>query len=152
MLKGRVSRRFYKLHTDTVKDHYILSTDEMAVQQATQKLFETFDFDGSGGLDSGELVELYNQYGVPCSEDEIKMLYGGKDKVYFTLEMFQEMARDPMKLREYRNALSKVRQRIRNDAQEVVQYMPTTFDSMMAEFGNRVARRELVQSYDSKCQ
>jgi len=80
------------------------------------------------------------------------MLYGGKNKVDFTLEMFQEMARDPMKLREYRNALSKVRQRIRNDAQEVVQYMPTTFDSMMAEFGNRVARRELVQSYDSKCQ
>lgn len=38
-------------------------------------MFETFDFDGSGALDTNELQELYTQYGVPVSEQEIQSLY-----------------------------------------------------------------------------
>ena len=39
---------------------------------ATLNLFEAFDFDGSGALDSKELTSLYNDQGVFVTEDEIR--------------------------------------------------------------------------------
>lgn len=49
------------------------------------------------------------------------------------------MTEDRSKLKKYRQALSSVRTRLlREQLPDELNYFPRTFDSMMAEFGNRV--------------
>ena len=84
-------------------------------------------------------MQLYTENGVRITEDEVRKIYGDKN-VKFTLKMFDTMCKDLQKLRQYRSELGKLRPRIMNECfQDTVrQYVPTTFDSMMQDFGTRV--------------
>jgi len=78
-------------------------------------LFEKFDFDASGALDVMELTALYNDNGIKITEEEIKELYND-EAVLFTLDMFSEMNKDCIKLREYRETLEKIKYRLQAQA------------------------------------
>lgn len=113
---------------------------------ATINLFEKFDADGSGALDSEELTALYNDMGVAVTEDEIKRLYGDEN-VKFTLEMFESLPKDLKKLQQFRRALKTMRYRldsevIKNDFRK---FIPSTFEAMMHDFGTRVVRKDLLE-------
>ena len=115
-------------------------TDEEVTQKlATINLFEKFDFDASGALDSMELTALYNDNGIKVTEEEIKELYDD-EAVLFTLDMFSQMNQNSIKLRQYRETLEKIKYRLQAQAQHarIRGYIPTTFDAMMLDFGNRV--------------
>ncbi len=51
----------------------------------TKNLFDKFDFDHSGALDSQELTALYQRNDIDVTERDIQEMYGQK-KVKFTLE------------------------------------------------------------------
>jgi Ca2+-binding EF-hand superfamily protein len=94
-----------------VKDNYLFSTDEIQQKLATINLFEKFDTDGSGALDVQELTVLYNDNGINVTEGEIKRLYDDEN-VMFTLPAFEDMSKDINRLRIYRNALKKLKNRL----------------------------------------
>jgi Ca2+-binding EF-hand superfamily protein len=54
-----------------VKEKYLYTSEEIQQNLRTLNLFEKFDADGSGALDSGELQILYNENGVMVTENEI---------------------------------------------------------------------------------
>ena len=56
---------------DKVKESYIYTADEIIKNQWMKYLFEKFDFDHSGSLDSNELTELYNRNEVFLNEKDI---------------------------------------------------------------------------------
>lgn len=65
----------------------------------------------SGALDTSELAVLYNDNGVMVSENEVKRLYGSEN-VNFTLKMFENMTKNKESLRNYRQYLKSIRQRL----------------------------------------
>lgn len=73
------------------------------------------------------------------TEGEIRKLYSDEN-VMFTLPAFEEMGKDLKRLRNYRNTLKKLKNRLSYQASEASSrgYIPATFDSMMLDFGNRV--------------
>lgn len=85
-----------------VKEKYLYSSSEMGQKLRTVNLFEKFDVDGNGSLDSGELTELYNKNNIMITQDEICKLFG-ETNLKFTLQMFEKMNEDKDKLRNYRN-------------------------------------------------
>lgn len=74
-MKTQDIKRFLQRHSNNVKDNYLMSPGELKQKLATINLFEIFDFDASGALDVYELTELYNQFGIRVSEDDIRALY-----------------------------------------------------------------------------
>ena len=74
-------------------------------------MFEKFDADGSGALDPQELTILYNENGINVSEEEIKRLYDDEN-LLFTLAAFEEMNKDNVRLRKYREVLKKMKLRL----------------------------------------
>jgi Ca2+-binding EF-hand superfamily protein len=116
-----------------------MSEEEIQQKLATINLFENFDFDGSGALDSMELTALYNENGVKLSEDEVKELYND-ESILFTLDSFGQMNKDCIRLRNYREALGRLKHRLQAQANStrIRGFIPTTFDAMMLDFGNRV--------------
>jgi hypothetical protein len=46
------NKKFFKRQSRNVKDNYLFSNDELQQKLATINLFEKFDADGSGALDS----------------------------------------------------------------------------------------------------
>jgi hypothetical protein len=48
-----------------------------------------------------ELTALYNENGIKVDEDDVKMLYAD-EKVLFTLDSFESMNKDTIKLRDFR--------------------------------------------------
>jgi len=61
-------KKFLKRFTKKVKENYIFTPAEIEQNLRILNLFETFDFDGSGALDSDELAELYQQNGILIGE------------------------------------------------------------------------------------
>ena len=61
-------KKFLKRFTKQVKENYIFTPAEIEQNLRILNLFETFDFDGSGALDSDELAELYQQNGILIGE------------------------------------------------------------------------------------
>lgn len=64
-------RKFLKRQR-IVKDNYLFTIQELQQKMSIINLFEKFDADGSGALDYQELAVLYNDNGVPITEEEIK--------------------------------------------------------------------------------
>lgn len=83
-------KKFLKRQSGNVKEAYLFTRDELKQKIASINLFEKFDVDGSGALDSQELTALFNENGIVVTEAEIKRLYGS-DNVKFTLDMFESM-------------------------------------------------------------
>lgn len=81
-------KKFLKRFTKQVNENYIFSLAEIQQNLRILNLFETFDSDGSGALDSDELVDLYQQNGIIIGTEEIAKLYGNPD-VKFTLDEFK---------------------------------------------------------------
>jgi len=138
-LRSFNNKKFFKLRSRNVKETYLFTQEELKQKLATINLFEKFDADGSGALDSEELKTLYNENGIMVTEDEIKKLYGDEN-VKFTLEMFESITNQKEKLKAYRSTLSRLRERLASDAmkENLRGYIPPTFDTMMLDFGNRV--------------
>lgn len=67
-----------------VKEKYLYSSSELGQKLRTVNLFEKFDVDGNGSLDSGELTELYNKNNIMITQDEICKLFG-ETNLKFTL-------------------------------------------------------------------
>ena len=67
-----------------VKEKYLYSSSELSQKLRTVNLFEKFDVDGNGSLDSGELTELYNKNNIMITQDEICKLFG-ETNLKFTL-------------------------------------------------------------------
>jgi Ca2+-binding EF-hand superfamily protein len=74
-LKRRGSKKFLLRFGDKVSDSYIYSADEIIKNQWMKYLFDKFDFDNSGALDSNELTELYNRNEVYLQEKDIVNMY-----------------------------------------------------------------------------
>ena len=134
-----------------MKDHYLYSKPEIQNNLRILNLFDKFDADDSGALDAQELTTLYNQNGVMVTEDEIKKLYGNAP-VIFTLQMFSEMTKDKERLRNYRHQLKNLKIRLLAEAQYTNSRdsIPSTFDSMMVDFGTKVERKESLSVLKSK--
>ena len=105
------NKKFFKRQSSNVKDDYLFTKEEIAQKLATINLFEKFDADGSGALDVQELCILYNEQGIQVTEDEIRALYDD-DKVLFTLNSFELMCKDSLRLRRYRNVLNDLKFRL----------------------------------------
>lgn len=59
-MQSNTTKKFLKRYPMNVKDDYLFSPAEIKQKLATINLFEAFDADGSGALDSNELTDLYN--------------------------------------------------------------------------------------------
>lgn len=101
MMMLQANKKFFKRRSRNVKDNYLMTDDEIQQKLATINLFTKFDFDGSGALDVQELTALYNENGIKVDEDDVKMLYAD-EKVLFTLDSFESMNKDTIKLRDFR--------------------------------------------------
>jgi Ca2+-binding EF-hand superfamily protein len=71
-----------------------MSMQAVIQKQKTANMFKVFDTDGSGALDAQELTVLYKQNGVHVEESDIEKMYGDP-KVKFTLEMFDQLPKQP---------------------------------------------------------
>jgi Ca2+-binding EF-hand superfamily protein len=60
MMQSVALKKHYKRFGEKVKQTYTLSKEEIKQKERITQLFNKFDTDGSGGLDTGELTELYN--------------------------------------------------------------------------------------------
>lgn len=102
-------------------------------------MFEKFDTDGSGALDAQELMELYNENSIMVTEDEIHKLYGSNN-INFTLQSFEQMNNDKRKLKNFRTVLKKIKPRLVSQSVpfKTRSFVPSTFDTMMADFGTKV--------------
>ena len=69
----------------------------------------------------------------------------GREKVEFTLEMFESITKEPDALKTYRSGLHDIQRKLLRDAEKAGtrSFIPTTFDAMMLDFGTRVRRKEL---------
>lgn len=74
----------------------------------------------------------------------------GTENVQFTLDDFSNIVKDEQRLRVYREALSKIKYRLDDEAKKTQQrgFVPTTFDSMMLDFGNRIQRKQLNEKFE----
>ena len=70
----------------------------------------------------------------------------------FTLKMFESITKNEKALKNYRKGLKAIRGRLIAQASydKVRTYIPSTFDSMMVDFGRRVERKEFNQIMDEK--
>jgi hypothetical protein len=74
----------------------------------------------------------------------------GLDPLFFTLDMFTSITKDKAKLRNYRSVLKKLHVRLaaQADHDKLRQYIPTTFDTMMVDFGTRVERKQQLSELE----
>ena len=126
-----------------VGTNYLFTQDEQRQKKQIEALFHKFDTDGSGGLDCGELVELYNQNNVPVDEGTITALFG--EDINFTLERFINITQNKAELKRYFNAFKKLKAFMLLKAEGQRTYMPTTFDETMVEFGYKLNRATLLE-------
>lgn len=105
------NKQFLNRYQKRVKEQYLYTAEEIQQNLRTLNLFQKFDADGSGALDSQELEILYNENGIMVTEEEIINMYG-VSPVLFTLDMFTSITKDKNKLRNYRNVLRKLRVRL----------------------------------------
>lgn len=59
-MQSRSTRSFLKRYGKKVNEIYLLTPSEIKQKLSNINLFEKFDVDGSGTLDSHELTSLYN--------------------------------------------------------------------------------------------
>ena len=76
-------------------------------------------------------------------------MYGDKN-VKFTLKMFEDMNKNKQKLQQFRRVLKSIQMRLKSQAENNNSRVdiPSTFDAMMADFGTRVQRRQLLEDFD----
>lgn len=79
--------------------NYLFTEEEQKTLKQIETLFHAFDADGSGGLDAGELVDLYNSNQIPVEEDDISAMFG--DDINFTLERFINITKNKEELKRY---------------------------------------------------
>jgi len=59
-----------------VPQKYLYDSDEITQLKLRKNLFEKFDFDNSGALDSKELTALYKRNKINVTESDIQEMYG----------------------------------------------------------------------------
>lgn len=64
-------------------------------------MFEKFDDDGNGYLDSRELTNLYNKNGIYLNQQQVGVLHNDP-KIKFTLETFHQIPKNQHQARHYR--------------------------------------------------
>lgn len=67
-----------------------------------EAIFKKFDTDGSGGLDIGELVELFQQNDVMLDKETILQMFQAKE---FTLDKFKAIIDTPEDLNRIKKIL-----------------------------------------------
>lgn len=131
------AKKYYK-RIGKVSDNYVFTEEEQNTLKQIEKLFHAFDADGSGGLDAGELVELYNQNNIPVEEDNISAMFG--DDINFTLEHFINITKNKKDLHRYYKSFKEIKEQMLEKAEGARSYMPTTFDETVVEFGFQLNR------------
>ena len=113
-------------------------------------LFDKFDEDGSGAWDAREIAELYRHNDINLSVEQVKKLFG--DDVYLTLENFIKLSRSKDDLLRYFNAFKGMHNELVETAKIKRNYVPSTFEEMMMDFGHQAERREVKERIrDAKC-
>jgi Ca2+-binding EF-hand superfamily protein len=73
-----------RYHNENRKNNsYLYFPLELVKEMSIEQIFREFDADGSGGLSRGEVFDMFNDYGIPISMDNLNMLY---DSVEVNLE------------------------------------------------------------------
>jgi hypothetical protein len=147
LLAQQSCKKFLSRFKGQVREGYLFTKQELKQKIATVNLFEAFDLDGSGALDSRELCQLYNEQGIHVTEDEIKLLYRD-DKIQFTLQEFENITKDPLRLNHFRRVLKQLQEELKDRKQKndlaaegpirISNCIPPTFDTMMIDFGSKV--------------
>ena len=72
-------------------------------------IFKKFDIDGSGALDTGELLDLFQQNKINLSQDTVKEMFGSDE---FTLEKFKAIINSEEDLSRFKKILARERAKI----------------------------------------
>ena len=105
-------------------------------------MFHNFDEDGSGIIDSNEIIKLYNLHDIPIDSDSVLKLYG--KNISFTLDKFIKITANREDLSRYFKHFKKIKKLMLARAFPMRQYMPTTFDETMVEIGFKLDRQNLL--------
>lgn len=75
-------------------------------------MFTKFDEDGSGALDSGEIVDLFKQNKINLDRETVKAMFQGDE---FTLQKFKAIISSDEDLQRFKDILSTQRTRIMDE-------------------------------------
>ena len=104
-------------------------------------MFEKIDSDKSGGLDSRELEELFNEFNVEVDSGMIEKLFG--KGINFTLDNFKKLNHSKERLEKYYKVMKRLQRKLLIQAGIKRHYMPVTFDEMMVNLGYHAERKEI---------
>lgn len=89
---------------------YLYFPQELVKQQSIYKIFVEFDADGSGGLSRQEVYDMFNQFGICVSMDDLDLLYDSVEVNLAQLDRdrFKKCALGEESNRVFRNIVAKL--------------------------------------------
>lgn len=100
----RKKANYYKQSSPEFKDtkiskNYLMSNQEKNQNDIMEQIFTKFDTDGSGALDTGELVDLFKQNKINLDRNIVELMFSGEQ---FTLDKFKSMIDNDRDLSQFR--------------------------------------------------
>ena len=78
LLVTNATKQFLFRNKKKVPKKYIYTREQIKQKKQTKYIFDKFDLDGSGGLDTEEVVAIFNEFNVDADTELIESLFGGK--------------------------------------------------------------------------
>lgn len=113
---------------EVIKRKYVMSKQEIAQNEILEAIFKKFDTDGSGGLDIGELKELFEQNKIILTKETVEELFNASE---FTLTKFKQMIDSEEDLNRFKAVIEREKDNILNAMGSVSGHDGSTFNGSM---------------------
>ncbi|CAI2366245.1 unnamed protein product [Moneuplotes crassus] len=142
---------FKKRCKQTCKEQYLKSEVEIRQNKEIENIFNTFDRDGSGSLDMGEIHELFNSNGIEVSFAQVRQIFEVVDRDgsgSLTREEFVEAAKSEQMRDRFVEVMRRLREerRSQRDKKESDKYIPVRLEDMLQYLSMNIKRSNLLQS------
>ena len=133
-----------KRYPQNAKDQYRLSPNELIRHKEIETVFNKFDEDGSGSLDTGEVHNMLSKHGVHIRREELRDLFtliGKRPTTELSLEQFKELCFSRQANLRFHELVGLARkERAEENAKT---YIPFSFNSLLEHMCGRAKREKI---------
>lgn len=146
--KKDVNSWLLKRSKNKAKIKYLYYPEELLQHQSIKEIFQSFDRDGSGGLDIDELVKMFSEFNIQMSKNDLKKLFDvvdsdGDNALNFT--EFKNCTLSEKAERVFNQIMKKVKEEdLKRPLEEQNVYLPYSFGRMVSHISYQSMRRDVL--------
>lgn len=149
MHKKDVNSWLLKRSKNKTKIKYLYYPEELLQHQSIKEIFQSFDRDGSGGLDIDELVKMFSEFNIQMSKNDLKKLFDvvdsdGDNALNFT--EFKNCTLSEKAEGVFTKIMKKVKEEdLKRPSEEQNVYLPYSFGRMVSHISYQSMRRDILE-------